>query len=200
MAQVSTSAIELTSLPQPLSTFTPNDSSADVTRNNSIRGTGSQIKGPSTPTTEEHGIPLDHTEHERQVSALPPVDGGKDAWLFLAACFAIEALVWGFPFTFGIFQSYYSTHAPFAGEPNIAVICTCAMGIMYLAAPLIFGSMRMFGRWIRWMPLIGLGIMCVALAASSFSHNVAQLIATQGVMYAIGGGLAYSPCILVSLV
>lgn len=26
---------------------------------------------------------------------LPPVDGGKDAWLFLAAAFAIEALVWG---------------------------------------------------------------------------------------------------------
>lgn len=28
-------------------------------------------------------------------SQLPPVDGGKDAWLFLAACFVIEALVWG---------------------------------------------------------------------------------------------------------
>jgi hypothetical protein len=28
-------------------------------------------------------------------SSLPPVDGGKDAWLFLAACFIIEALVWG---------------------------------------------------------------------------------------------------------
>lgn len=26
---------------------------------------------------------------------LPPVDGGKDAWLFLAASFVIEALVWG---------------------------------------------------------------------------------------------------------
>lgn len=27
--------------------------------------------------------------------ALPPVDGGKDAWLFLGACFVIEALIWG---------------------------------------------------------------------------------------------------------
>ena len=26
---------------------------------------------------------------------LPPVDGGKEAWLFLAACFIIEALIWG---------------------------------------------------------------------------------------------------------
>lgn len=28
-------------------------------------------------------------------SSLPPVDEGKDAWLFLAACFVVEALVWG---------------------------------------------------------------------------------------------------------
>lgn len=32
---------------------------------------------------------------DRNESQLPPVDGGKDAWLFLAACFLIEALVWG---------------------------------------------------------------------------------------------------------
>ena len=27
--------------------------------------------------------------------SLPPADGGKEAWLFLAACFIVEALVWG---------------------------------------------------------------------------------------------------------
>lgn len=26
---------------------------------------------------------------------LPPVDTGKQAWLFLAACFIFEALIWG---------------------------------------------------------------------------------------------------------
>lgn len=35
--------------------------------------------------TDPHGIQL------------PPMDGGKDAWLFLAACFVIEALIWGMP-------------------------------------------------------------------------------------------------------
>lgn len=33
-------------------------------------------------------------EHERQVF-LPKADSGKDAWLFLAGCFGIEALTWG---------------------------------------------------------------------------------------------------------
>jgi hypothetical protein len=26
---------------------------------------------------------------------LPPADEGKDAWLFLATCFVVEAFVWG---------------------------------------------------------------------------------------------------------
>lgn len=37
----------------------------------------------------------DSTSGERHEFSLPPVDRGKDAWLFLAACFIVEALVWG---------------------------------------------------------------------------------------------------------
>ena len=33
-------------------------------------------------------------------SLLPPCDGGKDAWTFLAAAFVIEIMVWGMPFLF----------------------------------------------------------------------------------------------------
>lgn len=32
---------------------------------------------------------------ERHEFSLPPADGGKDAWLFLAAVFVVDALVWG---------------------------------------------------------------------------------------------------------
>lgn len=32
---------------------------------------------------------------EIEQASLPRADGGKDAWLFLAGCFTIEALVWG---------------------------------------------------------------------------------------------------------
>lgn len=77
--------------------------------------------------------------------SLPPTDGGKDAWLFLFACFMLEALIWGtfahcslfrlghahlhtgFPASYGVFQDYYTTHEPFAGSSNIAVVGTCAM-------------------------------------------------------------------------
>lgn len=45
-----------------------------------------------TPAISEYDLE-DSGEHCPQ--QLPPVDGGKDAWLFLAASFVVEALVWG---------------------------------------------------------------------------------------------------------
>lgn len=48
---------------------------------------------PAPPIPEE-GL-SSSPDGDQQEFSLPPVDGGKHAWLFLAACFAIEALVWG---------------------------------------------------------------------------------------------------------
>jgi hypothetical protein len=73
------------------------------------------------------------------------------------------------------------------------VIGTCSMGLMYLASPLTLGLCRLFARWVRWMPFLGLLLMCGALAASSFATTVPQLIATQGILYALGGGIVYAP-------
>ncbi|RFU73196.1 major facilitator superfamily domain, general substrate transporter [Trichoderma arundinaceum] len=75
--------------------------------------------------------------------SLPPVDTGTAAWLFLAACWGVEALTFGeilhndqnlfsrlteeeigFGFSFGVFQDFYSNHAPFAGSGGIAAIGT----------------------------------------------------------------------------
>ena len=37
---------------------------------------------------------LQTAEHGQEFS-LPEADGGKEAWLFLAGCFMVEAIVWG---------------------------------------------------------------------------------------------------------
>ncbi|OHE95657.1 major facilitator superfamily transporter [Colletotrichum orchidophilum] len=157
--------------------------------------------GIGTSSGDENGDPATDRVHDshsasQEFSSLPPVDGGKQAWLFLAACFAVEMLVWGFPFAFGVFQNYYSTNPPFAGQPNIAVIGTCAMGIMYLGGPIQIALLRLYPRQSRYAPILGLLIMCFALAMSSFSTTVTHLIVTQGVFYAVGGSITYMPCIL----
>lgn len=65
-------------------------------------------------------------DHIREFS-LPPADGGRQAWLFVVACFFVEAFVWGFPYSYGIFQDYYSTHEPFKGKSGISAIGSTAI-------------------------------------------------------------------------
>lgn len=67
---------------------------------------------------------------------------------------------------------------------------------MYLGMPFVMAILRLYPRVARWSPLAGLVIMCVSLAASSFSTSTWHLILTQGVMYAIGGSFGYNPCLL----
>ncbi|KAI0146951.1 MFS general substrate transporter [Xylariaceae sp. FL1272] len=135
-------------------------------------------------------------EDGNQDFSLPPVDRGKAAWLFLAAGFAIECLVWGLPYSFGVFQDYYSSHPPFQGQPNIALIGTSGMGIMYLTTPILIAFIKAFGRWARWAPMLGLVIMVLALGLSSLSQTTTHLIFTQGILYGIGGGITYNPCMM----
>lgn len=61
---------------------------------------------------------------------------------------------------------------------------------MYLDIPIVLGLQRLYPRQGRWSPIFGLLMMCLSLAMSSFSTTVGQLIATQGVLYAVGGSIA----------
>ncbi|KAF4637259.1 hypothetical protein G7Y89_g833 [Cudoniella acicularis] len=129
-------------------------------------------------------------------SGLPPVDRGKDAWLFLAAAFVVEILIFGFSFSFGVFQDYYSTAQPFAGSSNIAVIGVLTTGLIFICSPIILPLCRRYPHWARWMSTAGLLGAFVSNIASSFCTSVTQLIGTQGVLLGISGSLAFCPCLV----
>lgn len=54
-------------------------------------------QGPAASVEQELAVfeRGDETAERETAQSLPRVDGGKDAWLFLAACFMLEALIWG---------------------------------------------------------------------------------------------------------
>lgn len=64
---------------------------------------------------------------------------------------------------------------------------------MYLAAPIVFAIYQHFPRFLRQSTYYGLPIVVLAIVLSSFATKVWHLILTQGVLYAIGGGLLYYP-------
>lgn len=125
--------------------------------------------------------------------SLPPTDHGRQAYLFLAACVMLEAICWGFPAVFGVFQDYYSSHEPFSGSPNIPVIGTCALGITYLGVPFAFAILKAWPKLRQWSNIGGLVVMCLTMAGASFATSVNGLIATQGVLFALGSVFAWTP-------
>uniref|UniRef100_A0A8H7TWL1 Major facilitator superfamily (MFS) profile domain-containing protein n=1 Tax=Bionectria ochroleuca TaxID=29856 RepID=A0A8H7TWL1_BIOOC len=169
-----------------------------------VRTTSKTLRGGYTTSPKASG----NATPPRQIEAativltgqpefsLPPTDRGKSAWLFLAASFLIEAVVWGFPFSFGVFQDYYQTHEPFAGSSGIATIGTCAIGVSYMGFPLVVLLQRLYPRATRYGPIAGLLVMSLSLVASSFATTVPQLIVTQGIFYAIAACTCYCPCML----
>ncbi|KAF8241769.1 MFS general substrate transporter [Wilcoxina mikolae CBS 423.85] len=142
------------------------------------------MSSADTSSTELHDF-NHHKEDAASVEfSLPPADRGKDAYLFLAGAFMLELL------------SYYSTHPQFSGKPGIAVIGTTASGVMYLIAPFVFKFLTQYPKHRRKCMYVGLGLCTSGLFAASFANTVGQLVATQGVMYALGGSLLYSPAII----
>lgn len=166
-----------------LDTLAANPSTPAADPSDAVPESGCQEAGHGTQVTE-------------QEFSLPPTDRGKDAWLFLAACWAVEALVWGFGFSFGIFQDYYTTHKPFEGAGNVAAIGTSALGTMYIGTPVVIALCRLYPRYARWATQAGLFVASVTIALSSFCTTVPQLIACQGVLFGVGGCVAYCPCVL----
>lgn len=133
---------------------------------------------------------------DRDVQALPRADGGQAAWLLLAACFGLEALVWGFPFSYGIFQDYYASEGLFTeSSDGIAAIGTTATGLMYFAAPFVAVAGQRWPLWRRPVMCAGAALMVLSLVAASFCNSVAGLLATEGVLYAVGGVVTYFPAI-----
>ncbi|KAI8949627.1 major facilitator superfamily domain-containing protein [Xylaria longipes] len=143
-----------------------------------------------------NGSPDDQNASRNTEFSLPPVDGGREAWLFLAACFVVDALIFGYVFSFGVFQDYYSQHAPFASSGNIAVVGTTGVGIIYLSSPVVLGICRLYPHYTRFATPVGLLIASLSLSLASLATSTNALIALQGVLYAVGGAIAYCPTIL----
>ncbi|KAL0064104.1 hypothetical protein AAF712_008964 [Marasmius tenuissimus] len=146
--------------------------------------------------TEDDAYGNDRRANE---SSLPSVDRGIKAWTFLTAAFFMEAIVWGFPNSFGVFLDAYLTDPKYATQSNasslLPLIGPLSSGIMYCSGPLIN---TIISRWSHRRRLImwsGTVLCWASLFGASYTTKVKLLVFLQGVLYAVGGSLLYYPCI-----
>lgn len=149
------------------------------------------LSSPTQPISEQDANPL--TIFSDQTPNLPPVDGGRPAWRLLLAAFVFEALLWGFPLSFGVFQEYYSHIPTFQNSAYISAIGTTASGISYLGAPLATPLIRRWSKYRTHMICVGWPLCILGLIAGSFANTLGTLLLTQGVMYGVGFIIFYYP-------
>ncbi|KAA1476050.1 MFS general substrate transporter [Dentipellis sp. KUC8613] len=130
---------------------------------------------------------------------LAPVDTGFAAWSFLVAAFIVEALVWSFPFAYGIFLTAYLAEPNFANQPNaetlLPLVGTLSSGVIYLTGPVIYPLLARYPQHRRVCAWIGAVLCFVSLLGASYVTKITSLVALQGVLYGIGGSMLYAPCI-----
>lgn len=77
---------------EPLHEVFPRIPEADKEQTEEIRL--EEIPVPQTASTDlENGLPTSPNLPGSRNN--PRADGGRDAWLFLAGCFVLEAMIWG---------------------------------------------------------------------------------------------------------
>lgn len=100
--------------------------------------------------------------------------------------------------SYGVLQEYYFDNWTLEGDRKLTgIIGTTSNGVMYLSMPLLFALFTK--RWARYRQsaaILGALLACTAFILSSFSRHVWHLVATQGVLAALGCALVYSPTTL----
>ncbi|KAI5237525.1 MFS general substrate transporter [Aureobasidium subglaciale] len=125
----------------------------------------------ATLTEDLHHDAFSRAQHHPPTQSLAPIDGGLQALRVLLAAFMFEAILWGFPLSFGIFQEYYSTIPEFEGSPYITYIGSIATGLCYMGAPLMAPLVKsMVNEW--WVARRGLswGILLGSSGASGVAY------------------------------
>ncbi|KAI5474232.1 MFS monocarboxylate transporter [Pseudohyphozyma bogoriensis] len=130
-------------------------------------------------------------------TALPPVDGGKAAWLFLASAFVLELNVWGYASAFGVIQVYLETHPPFPmSVASISAIGTTSLALQYSLPTGFVILFRRYPTWARPALWTATAVSCGTMLLSSFATKVWHLIVLQGVIGGVCGGVFFAPVLL----
>src|SRR5277367_217366 len=125
-----------------------------------------------------HEVPSDMADVSLIPDNLPPIDRGYQAWMFCLCACVLEILIWGYGFSFGVFQDWYTSNPPFNTQSPIAVsaIGASALGIQYFEGLGLMALIQTRPQWMRRTMWACLGICTSCLLLSSFATKVLNLV------------------------
>lgn len=68
-----------------------------------------------------------------------------------------------------------------------------SQGTMYVTAPIVYSILKRYPQYRKTISVTGFVVVVASLIGASFANSFPALLATQGVLYALGGSLHYFP-------
>ncbi|XP_019764703.2 monocarboxylate transporter 10 isoform X1 [Dendroctonus ponderosae] len=130
----------------------------------------------------------------------PPADGGTRAWLVMLGSFFCNGILFGVINSYGVLYNDFNkalvadgvTHA----SGKAALAGSLAMGMTFFISP-VSGILTDYIGIRKTTFFGGLIASCGMLLSSFCTHDVTLFCITFGVMYGLGGALAYTPSLAV---
>ncbi|KAM0750692.1 MFS general substrate transporter [Meredithblackwellia eburnea MCA 4105] len=165
-----------------------------------LRSTVPPLSGPvvseidtSRATSSDLG-----TEAPFNGSELPPVDGGRAAWLFLLCSFILECTTWGYAGCYGVIEVYLTQNPPFnkEGLALITSVGTISLALYFILPVVVVMIYRRFPHKSKTIALTAMVVNCSSMLLSSFSTKIWHLICLQGILGGISGCVLYTPVLI----
>lgn len=133
-------------------------------------------------------------------SDLAPMDGGRQAWIFLLASFTFEFVIWGQAYAAGSYLDYHTNNSksPLYHEStaSISLINTLVIGGQHFIPLLARGIFSAYPNSIRTVSTICIVISALSLIIASFMTKIAYFLLFQGIIYGISSGVTFTPVII----
>lgn len=118
----------------------------------------------------------------------------RRSYMIIAAGFIANFVIFGFAFTYGVFQDFYlSQSGPLFEKPisSVSIIGSVATGLTYLLTVMNNFLLRFLS--IKQTMIIGSFLIAMGLICASFAHEIWQFALSQGVLFGIGSSMTYLP-------
>ena len=134
-------------------------------------------------------------EPARQPEELaPPPDGGLRAWLQVLAGHLINALTWGSPASFGVYQLYYTETL---GLPPSQISWVGSVQVFLTFALCTLSGRATDAGYSRLQLIVGLFLILFGTFTTSLCTSYWQILLAQGICTGIGMGAAFMPAVAI---
>ncbi|ORX39564.1 major facilitator superfamily domain-containing protein [Kockovaella imperatae] len=127
------------------------------------------------------------------IAALPPVDTGRDAWLFLIGATTCEMLIYGVPFSIGVLHLYWTEMYGAGSESTVTLASTLQTGLLYFSSAVFGPLLTSYPFYTKQIQYAGAVIAATSFIGAGFASKPWHLVLTMGCLYPFAGA-TYMPC------